>query len=363
MPEPNEGTAVIVVGIDPHKKSHTAVAIDGASGRVLAQLTVAATDAGHRRLARWARGLGGEVRIALEDVRHVSGRLERLLVEQEIAVVRVPPRLMGQARRAGRERGKSDPIDAAAIARGDLSHPELPVARLEGPELDLHLLLSHREDLVDERTKIQGRLRWHLHALDPEIEVPARALDRRLWLTRLSDRLAAMAQMRARIAAELVDDCRALSERINALEREIAQMAQAQAPELVALPGCGPLTAAKLVAEVAGIERFGGSAQLARYAGVAPVPVSSGQRQRHRLDRTGNRQLNCALHRIAITQARTHPPAKEYLARKISEGKSPREARRCLKRQLANVIFRTLRARSSDHLTASATLAPVARLT
>ena len=334
---------MIVVGVDPHKKSHTAVAVQAATGQVLDQLTVPATGRGHARLVRWARGLGEHVRVALEDVRHVSGRLERLLVEQEVAVVRVPPRLMGQARRTGRERGKSDPIDAAAVARAALAHPELPAARLEGPELDLHLLLAHREDLVAERTKVQGRLRWHLHALDPELVVPARALGRGVWLARVAGWLAPMKGTRARIAAELVDDCRALSERIEALEREIARMADHQAPELLAIPGCGPLTAAKLVAEVAGIERFDGPAQLARYAGVAPVPVSSGMRQRHRLDRTGNRQLNCAVHRLAITQARLHPPAQDYLARRVAEGKSPREARRCLKRHLINVIFRVMR--------------------
>ena len=140
--------------------------------------------------------------------------------------------------------------------------------------------------------------------------------------------------MRARIAAELVDDCRRLSARIDALGREIALMAEVQAPELVAIAGCGPLTAAKPVAEVAGIARFDTPAKLARYGGVAPVPVSSGERLRHRLDRTGNRQLNRALHRMAITQARIHPPAKKYLARKLAEGHGAREARRCLNRHL-----------------------------
>lgn len=340
--KPNQGTAVIVVGIDPHKQSHTAVAISGVTGEVLGDVTVCAREAGHRRLVRWALGLGESVRIAVEDVRHVSGRLERALLESGLSVVRVPPRLMGQARRTGRERGKSDPIDATAVARAALAHPELPSARLEGPDLDLHLLVAHREDLVAERTRAQQRLRWQLHALDSEIEVPARALDRLVWLNRLQERLAAMGGMRARIAAELVDDCARASERINLLEREIACIASARAPELVAIPGCGSLTAAKIVAEVAGIERFAHSAKLARYAGVAPVPVSSGARQRHRLDRTGNRQLNCAVHRIAITQARIHQPAREYLERRIAEGKTDREARRCLKRHLVNVIFRAL---------------------
>jgi transposase len=153
--------------------------------------------------------------------------------------------------------------------------------------------------------------------------------------------------MRARIAAELVADCARVSERIDSLEREITHITRSQVPELVAIPGCGPLTAAKVLAEVAGIDRFASPAKLARYAGVAPVPVSSGARERHRLDRTGNRQLNCALHRIVITQARLHPPAQEYLARRVHEGKTPREARRCLKRHLVNVVFRALKAHES----------------
>jgi transposase len=110
------------------------------------------------------------------------------------------------------------------------------------------------------------------------------------------------------------------------------------------LPGCGALTAAKLLAEIGPIDRFRSDPELARHSGVAPLEASSGRVQRHRLDRGGNRQLNAAFYRIAITQARYHPPARGYLERKQSEGKSRREAIRCLKRQLARVVFNTLRA-------------------
>jgi len=336
---------VIVVGIDPHKQSHTAVAISAVTGEIVGERTVSARDAGHMRLVGWLVGMQ-VTRVGIEDVRHVSGRLERALIESGLVVVRVPPGLTGQARRTGRTRGKSDSIDATAVARATLAHPELPVACLAGPELDLHLLVSHREDLVAERTRIQQRLRWHLHALDPEIQVPAGSLGRGDWLARIDERLQAMHGTRARIAAELVQDCAQLDRRINDLERQITQMTKAQAPQLLEISGCGALSAAKIIAEVAGIQRFADPAKLARYAGVAPVPVSSGAYQRHRLDRAGNRQLNCALHRIAITQARIHPPAREYLTRRVAEGKTNREARRCLKRHLINVIFRALTGQS-----------------
>lgn len=119
-------------------------------------------------------------------------------------------------------------------------------------------------------------------------------------------------------------------------------MARAQAPQLLELPGCGILTAAKLLAETAGAKRLASDAKFARLAGVAPIPASSGNRVRRRLDRGGNRQLNCVLHRIAVTQGRIHPPAREFLARKQAEGKSRMEALRCLKRHLARRVWRLL---------------------
>ena len=150
-----------------------------------------------------------------------------------------------------------------------------------------------------------------------------------------------------RIARELVGRCRTLTRTSVEHDRELHARTAALAPRLLQLPGCGPMSAAKLLCEIGPIERFRSDAQLARHAGVAPLDASSGKHQRHRLDRGGNRQLNCAFHRIAITQGRVHPPARAYLERKQSEGKSRREAIRCLKRQLARTIYTTLKAESA----------------
>jgi transposase len=349
------GPEVIVIGIDPHKRTHTAAAVEQATGEVRGERTVTAHERGQGQLLLWARSLARERVWALEDCRHVSARLERFLLARGERVVRVPPGRMAGARREGRERGKSDAIDALAIARAFLREPDLPEASLAGAEREIRLLADHREDLVGERTRIQNRLRWHLHDLDGTLEVPAGALDRFCWLDRLDEWLAARGKegAQARIGRELVGRCRELTRRINELERELEGLLEREAEELLVLVGCGTLTAAKLVGEVAGVDRFAGDAKLAKHTGTAPLPASSGAVVRHRLNRSGNRQLNCALHRIAVTQARMHPPARAYLERKQAEGKSRREALRCLKRHLARTVYRTLRTMEEKKITSS----------
>jgi transposase len=341
---------VIVIGVDPHKQSHTAAAVEQSTGELRGDRTVQARGVGHEQLLAWARSLAGEPLWALEDCRHVSVSLERFLLASGERVVRVPPKLMAGVRRGGRQRGKSDAIDALAVARAALREPTLPVAVLEGASREIRLLLDHREDLVAERTRMQQRLRWHLHELEPELEIPAGALDRVSWLRWVTARLAACEQtVQTRICAELVDRITTLTRRERELERELAARVAVDAPALLELPGCGVLTAAKLVGEIAGASRFPSDAQLAMHAGAAPLPASSGKRQRHRLNRSGNRQLNCALHRIAVTQGRCHPPARAYLERKQAEGKTRKEALRCLKRHLARVVYRTLTNTTTPH--------------
>ena len=334
---------MIVIGIDPHKKTHTAVAA-AENGRPLEEVTVAARHKGHERLLEWARGLDVERLFALEDCRHVSGSLERFLVERGEKVVRVPPKMMAGARRSARVAGKSDPIDGLAVAQAALRSPDLPEAHLDGPERELRMLLDHREDLVNERTRMQGRLRWHLHDIDPTIDVPLRTLGSFKWLDKLEDLLAQRDQtVQVEIARDLIADVWRLSKRANRLERRINKLVADNHASLLQIPGVAALTAAKLIGEIAGIQRFSSDAKLAVHAGVAPLQASSGNRQRHRLSRRGNRQLNAAFHRIAVTQMRCHDPARHYVERKMSEGKTKSEAIRCLKRQLVRVVFNTMK--------------------
>lgn len=336
---------MIVIGTDTHKLTHTCGAVFAGTGQLAGELTTAAREAGFRELLAWGRSLDEERIWAIEDCRHVSGSFERFLIASGEQVVRVPPKLMGESRRGERTAGKSDPIDALAIARAALREgPQtLPAAYLDENAMRVKLLLDHREDLVKARSEDQCRLRWHLHDLWPELEIPAGALDRIVWLDRIARKLArAERGTRVQIARELVTEIRRRTRRVNELEREIAALVKAQAPELLDLEGCGALTAAKLLAETAGAEHLASDAKFARLAGVAPIPASSGKRVRHRLDRGGNRQLNRALHRIAVTQGRCYAPAREFLAKKQAEGKTRIEALRCLKRHLARRVWKLL---------------------
>ena len=332
---------MIVLGADTHKRSHTVAAVAAATGELLGEQTVAVGRRGFDALLRWARGLDGERVWALEDCRHVSGSLERFLIGRGERVLRVPTHLTAKARTSARQRGKSDPIDALAVARAALREglQSFPVAHLDGPELDLRLLVDHRERLVRQRVALNSTLQWHLHDLWPELVLPGSSLFYGRWAPRVARRLARAEQtMRVRIAR---DELR-LSQTIKALEREIAGLVATIAPQLLSEPGFGPLTAAKLVGEIAGAHRFATAAKLARAAGVAPIPASSGNTRRQRLDQGGNRQINAALHRVIVTRARCHPETQDYIARRRAEGKSTREAIRCLKRYLARHVWRLL---------------------
>ena len=352
---------MVVVGSDVHKRTHTFVAVDDA-GRKLGELTVKAVSRGHDQAVTWARErFGADLVWAIEDCRHLSARLEIDLLEAGERVVRVPPKMMAEQRRTARTRGKSDPIDALAVARAAQREPDLPMATHDEGSRELKLLVDRREDLVGERTRMMNRLRWHLHRIapgEPVADPKPKALKIAKTRQQLGVWLEGQPGIDARLARDILADIDRTSPVIDALEREITLLVQARAPQLLELPGCGPLTAAKIVGETAGVGRFSHEAKFAMHAGVAPIPVWSGRTKgRVRMSKSGNRQLNTALHRIAVTQLQRPGLGRTYYDKRLAAGDSTTEALRCLKRRLARTVYNTLKDNTSP---APATCIPAA---
>jgi transposase len=335
---------MVTIGVDPHKQTHTAAAIDPL-GVEVAHRTAAARPVGNGQLLEWARALDVERVWAIEDVRNVSGSLERFLIDRGETVVRLSAQLMAGARRGARTRGKSDPIDALAIARAALREgvENLPTARLAGPDREIRQLALYRERLLDMRTRLSNELRWQLHDLWPDWEIPAKALAHPGWQTKVQSRLARAEQtIQVLLARDMIRRIRELSRATKDLYEKLAALVKEVAPQLLAEPGIGVLLAAKFIGEIAGIDRFTSDAQLARLAGCAPIPVSSGRSDRYRLDPGGNRRLNSAFYMLAIIRISQDPRTALYFAKQRANGKTKREAIRCLKRHLVRRVYHLL---------------------
>lgn len=332
----------VVIGVDAHKRTHTLVAVDGL-GRKLGHKTVATTTAAHHDAAQWARlQFGSDLIWGVEDCRSLTARLESDLLAEGFTVFRVPPHLMSRARESSRERGKSDAIDALAIARAVQRETNLPRAAYDPISMELRLLIDRREDLVDTRTGYINRLIVRVHLLDPARVTPANwnvkkaRAEMRIWL-------ASQHGLVAELARDELEDIVHLSESIELLTRRISERVHAVAPTLLTLPGCAEITAAKIVAEVANVNRFRSDAAFARYAGLAPTPHSSaGSSVRMRSVKHGNRQLNSALHRIAVTQIRMDSPGRAYFQKRLDGGDTRSRALRSLKRHLSRVVYHRL---------------------
>lgn len=351
---------MIVIGVDTHKRSHTLVALDAATGGVRGQLTIAATDDGTLEALRFAGELDEERVWAVEDCRHVSGRLERGLLASGDRVVRVAPGLTETSRRAVREPGKSDPIDATAIARAALREgiDTLPVAFLDEQAHEIRILTDYRDQLVHERVRHINRLRWHLVQIAPQLEAQIRpaGLEGPRIRARLARQLGQLSRSpQLRVAKATLKRICEICQEEQALLAELKTLIEAHCPQLLDERGCGPVTAAIIIGHTAGAKRFPTDACFARHAGTAPIPASSGNTQRHRLHRGGDRQLNRALHIIALSRARTDPTTRAYLDRRHAEGKTKREAIRCLKRHLARRVWRLLYTTTTAPVPAAAT--------
>jgi transposase len=331
----------VMIGVDPHKASHTAAALDE-HGQLLDQQRIPATLDGYQALRRWA-GRWPQRCWAVEGAHGVGRALAQRLVSDGEWVVDVPAKLAARVRVLSVGHGrKSDPDDAVSVAVAARHAPALRQVRVEDQAVVLHLLTKRREDLVAARTQTINRL--HRLLLDL---VPGGAR-RNLTAKRAAALLAtvtpagAPAVTRWQLAAELVADVRELEQRIAAVEARIKTAVTQANTTLVQLFGVGPVLAATFLGEVGDIRRFPSKHHFAAHTGTAPLEASSGQVVRHRLSRAGDRKLNHALYMMAMVQVRRPSAGQAYYRRKLAEGKSPKEALRCLKRRLSDAVYRCL---------------------
>ena len=329
------------IGVDAHKSTLAASAVDEL-GREIAALTVSNDAVGHRAFESWLTHVGTERRVGIEGGGSFGAGLARRLVEHGETVVEVPARLTARERRRLTTPGKSDPGDALAIARITLREAGLgPVSR-SGQAEDLRLLSVERDALLTERTRLVCRLHAHLIVINPGYERQIPNLRSGRNLARTTRLLAGHHDIRGELARRLVGRIREIDQAARILEREIGS--RVASPRLHQIHGVGPIVVAMLVGQTGDVLAVRSAAAFAALSGTAPIPASSGQTNRHRLNRGGNRQLNRALHIIALSQSRSRSESagRTYLATKRDEGKTWAEAMRCLKRQLAGVVYRAM---------------------
>lgn len=344
------GLVEFVIGVDTHRDSHTAAVVHAATGGVTAQLTVATDAFGYRRLQAFADHNAQGNRVwAIEGTGSYGAGLTTSLLEHGEWVVEIDR----PARPARRDGAKSDDLDAVRAAREALSREHLAAPRARGDREALRVLMAARQGAVVARTKAIGQLKALI------VNAPQSLRDQ-LRRGTTDEQLQRCARLRTLPTQSIehratVQAIRGTARRALALEAEAAeyetdleQLVIAICPILLDRPGIGTITAAQFLISWSHHGRIRTEAAFASLAGVAPIPASSGAVTRHRLNRAGDRQLNRALHTVALTRLRIHEPTKAYAARRTQEGKSPREIKRCLKRAISREVYRLLNAHAAN---------------
>lgn len=333
----------VVIAVDPHKSSWTAVVVD-TTLQPLARVRVPVTNQGYRTLRRFARQWP-DASWAIEGARGLGAPLVTRLSADHISAIDVPAKLAARVRVLSIGHGrKTDDTDALSVGIAALTSQTLNIADATGLATAMRAVVDHRDDLVKVRTQTINRLHivlTHLIAGGAKKDLTAEHAAELLRAIRASS---ASAKTFRTLAVDLISEVRHLDRRIAKATRDIETTLNASGSTLTELHGIGAITAAKILSRVGDVDRFPSAATFASYTGTAPIDASSGDQLRHRLSRAGDRQLNYCLHIMAITQLRRHPPAKAYYQRKRSEGKTHKEALRCLKRRLSDIVYRQLQA-------------------
>lgn len=330
----------VAIGIDSHKGSLAAAAVDEL-GRVVGVTEVTNDHLGHRELLRWRATLKGEVRIGIECSGSYGNSVARVLVGAGEDVYEVPSNLSHREARR-QNRGKSDTIDAVAIARVVARGDALPRPRVNQSFEDLKLLSDHHDQLKRLRTQLTNRIHKQLMIAHPGYHRSLGSMRTEKAKRSILMMLRRDNSVRAELIKRNVRELRRLDSEIKELKADIRRAVAATDTSLTSQCGIGSVIAARVLGEVGDVSNLRSKAGFARLTGTAPIPASSGKTVRHRLNRGGNRKLNHALYFVAVTRCRLDDETKVFLERKMAEGKTKKEAIRCLKRHLANVVYRTL---------------------
>jgi transposase len=329
-------------GIDTHKDTLAVAVIDHAGG-VVNQFELPNQDSGYvLLLALLTRH--AVMRVGIEGSANFGWPAAMYLLDRGVNVVEVPPLMTSRERLSRPGQGKTDPVDSIAVARITAREISLPPVRpMTGAAADLRVLTEYRDQLVQERTATANRVHTDLLWLRPGYQHQLPHLTNTSHLQAALELLAGDDSVRAAVTRARLDRMLILTEQLATLRAEIAVLVQGTGSSLPALYGVGPVVAATIIGHVVDVRRYPTRHHFAIANGTAPIPASSGRTVRHRLNRGGNRQLNRALYTIAITQIRGDTEGRTYYRRKRAEGKTSREALRCLKRRLSDLIYRTLR--------------------
>jgi transposase len=334
----------VLIGVDPHKASIVLAVVDEAVGELVERASFPHNRTGLRALERWAKRFP-ERRWAVENAGGLGRHLSQRLAAAGESVVDVPPKLSARVRvlSTGNAR-KIDGLDALATALAAWRNERLPTVDPEAASEVLRLLSERREDLVAERTRAFNRLHGLLRDLVPGGVTGTLSTSRVARILRGIRPQGTSARVRRWLASEILRDVRALERKIADLDGRIEAEVEASDTSLIEIFGIGPILAAKIIGTVGSVARFPTKAHFASYSGTAPVEASSGEIVRHRLSLAGNRHLNTALHMVAVCQARSDVRGGDYYRKKIAEGKSRKEALRCLKRRVSDAVFNSLMA-------------------
>ena len=333
-----------LIGVDPHKATVAVAAVDEVLGELVECATFLQNRAGLRALERWAKRFP-QRRWAVENAGGLGRYLAQRLAAAGESVVDVPPKLSARVRvlSTGNVR-KNDGLDAIATALATWLNERLPTIDPEAGAEVLRLLSERREDLVAERTRAFNRLHGLLRDLVPGGVRGTLSTSRAARILRGIRPQGSSARVRRQLASEIMRDVRALERKIADLNERIEAEVEASATSLIEIFGVGPILAAKIIGTVGNVARFPTKAHFASCSGTAPVEASSGEVVRHRLSLAGNRHLNTALHMVAVCQARSEVRGRAYYRKKMAEGKSRKEALRCLKRRISDAVFKSLMA-------------------